>query len=471
MASPPRSWIVAAALLALPALGGGVPVALAQSQGPSQVAPGAPEEDAPAPVVRPPFVLELRSLAQHTDNVFRTESAGVSDTRTALGFAADIRRDGRMLDYGLRADLDWEHFVDGSYRDSVVGVVDLGADWGTRSDPFQWTLRDTFTQSRLDPVANVTPDNLENVNLFSTGPGFNVQLGSSGLLRVQGLYSKASYEESDLDSDSLLASVGVERVLSSRSVVGAYAVASRTEFSQAPVLRDFDVREYFVRYEADGRRTRISADAGYATLEERAGRSSGSPLLRASVQRRTAGSTLYARAEQRFASSAQLAQGIGGNAGAGAGGFGSPLSAAGALESRAIAFGVVRDRPRTSISLEAGWRDESYESDRSLDRSLASVQARLTRRLRPTLSLTLSAGYESEDAQNRLAGKADYTTLSAELEQRVGRKLRLFLGVDSRSRSGGIAANRYSEGSVALRVVYSLAERGERSERWSLARL
>lgn len=462
MASLPRSWIVMAAAGALVALGG-IPAALAQD------APVSSAEDAPAPLERPPFVLELRSLAQHTDNVFRTEGAGVSDTRTALGFAADIRRDGRMLDYGLRADLDWEHFTEGSYRDSVVGVVDLGADWGTRADLFQWTLRDTFTQSRLDPVANVTPDNLENVNLFSTGPGVNVQLGASGVLRVQGLYSKASYEESDLGSDSVLASVGIERVLSSRSAVGAYAVTSRTEFDESPAVRDFDIQEYFVRYEADGRRTRVSADAGYATLKERAGRSSGSPLLRASVQRRTAGSTFYARAEQRFASSAQLAQGIGGNASVG--GFGSPLSAAGALESRAVAIGLLRDRPRTSISLEGGWRDEAYETDRSLDRSLLSIQARLTRRLRSTTSLTLAAGFESEDARNGPAGKADYTTFSAELEQRVGRKLKVFLGLDSRSRSGGVAANRYSESSIGLRVVYSLAERGERSERWSLARL
>lgn len=463
MASLPRSWIVAAAAVALPALGA-FTVASAQDA-------AAEAGERTAPGTRPALVLELRSLAQHTDNVFRTEGAGVADTRTALGFAADIRRDGRMLDYGLRADLDWEHFVDGSYRDSVVGVVDLAADWGTRADPFQWTVRDTFTQSRLDPVANVTPDNLENVNLFSTGPGFNVQLGASGVLRVQGLYSKASYEESDLDSDTLFASLGVERVLSSRSVVGAYAAASQTEFSQAPSVRDFDVREYFVRYEAEGPRTRISADAGYATLAERAGRSSGSPLLRASLQRRTAGSTLYARAEQRFASAAQLAQGIGGNATSTANGFGSPLSAAGALESRAVAAGILRERPRTSISLEAGWRAESYETDRTLDRSLLSVQARFTRRLRSTTSLTLSAGFESEDAENRQGGKADYTTLAAELEQRVGRRLRLFLGVDSRSRSGGLVANRYSEASVALRVVYSLAERGERSERWSLARL
>ncbi len=466
MASPPRSWIVKAALCALPALAG--PLALAQV--PATGGPAAEStEDAPRVVERPPFVLELRSLAQRTDNVFRTEGAGVSDTRTAVGFAADIRRDGRMLDYGLRADVDWEHFTGGSYRDSVVGVVDVGADWGTRADLFQWTLRDTFTQSRLDPVANVTPDNLENVNLFSTGPGFNVQLGDSGVLRVQGLYSKASYEESNLGSDSLLASVGIERVLSSRAAVGAYAVTSRTEFDEAPAARDFDVNEYFVRYEADGRRTRINADAGYATLKERAGRSSGSPLLRASIQRRTAGSTLYARAEQRFASSAQLAQGIGSNASAG--GFGSPLSEAGALESRAVALGVLRERPRTSISLEGGWRQEKYEVDRSLDRSLLSIQARLTRRLRSTTSLTISAGFESEDARDASAGKADYTTFAAELEQRVGRKLRLFLGVDSRSRSGGIAANRYSESSVGLRVVYSLAERGERSERWSLARL
>jgi hypothetical protein len=433
-------------------------------------APGAESELPAAAVSKPPFVLELRSLAEHTDNVFRTVDGRVADTLTALGFIADIRHDGRMLDYAVRADIDWEHYLDDSFKDAAAGSVSLSADWGNRSDIFQWTVRDTFTQSRLDPVANTTPDNLENVNFFSTGPTVSLPLGGVHQFRMQGLYSNARYEESPFGSDRLSASVGLERTLAAKSRVGLYALGSRTEFQEAAPASDFDLQEYFVRYEAEGLRTRLSADAGYARVDEEQ-ESSGSPLLRLALQRKTSGSTLYARAEQRFASAAELTQSLAGSPAGGetgGAGFSAPLSVAGALESRAVAVGWSRDRPRTALSLELGWRAEGYRRDPALDRSLLSVQAGVTRRLRSTLSLRVSAQFETEDLEQPGAS-ADYTTVTAELEQRVGRRLRLFLGYDHRQRSGSANANRYSESSIGLRVVYSLAERGVRSDRWSLA--
>jgi uncharacterized protein (PEP-CTERM system associated) len=157
--------------------------------------------------------VELRSTFERTDNVFRTIGDEVDDTLASVGLAVSYERDGRLLDVGAVGDLEWVEYLDDSYPGQLLGLMNARADWQTPSEVFMWGMVDTFGQLTNDPRAAATPDSLENVNYFSTGPTVNVPLGDATQLSLSGLYSNTSYEESDFDSKQYDLGLGVVRQL------------------------------------------------------------------------------------------------------------------------------------------------------------------------------------------------------------------------------------------------------------------
>ncbi len=403
-----------------------------------------------------PSRIDLRLGLDQTDNVAQTTDDRIDAASLLAGVSADWTRDGRKLDLSLLADINWVKFLNDNYatRANDGAFVTFLADWGEPQDWFQWRLADTFTQARLNPFANSTPDNLEYINTLSTGPTLLFSLGERTFLEVLGDLTTSTFEESALDTEQLSGGFGLGRGIGPRSSLALRARTARTEYEDGVPFSSFDTQEYFLRYEFSGGRTTLTGDVGYTSLSD-AGLRETSPLVRIDLNR-TIGqrSVAYLRAEQAYVAAAQLA--LSQIANPAIGGFGAPISVGGGVATRGAFLGWSRTMPRTSFSVELGLRDERYLQARDFDRTVYVAQGVFSRRLRSTLSLTASGEYRVEELESGLAPDATFVSFGVGAALRLGTRTSLSLDLRRQDRSGGGFFD-FTENLVALRLSYSLS--------------
>ncbi len=398
--------------------------------------------------------VDLRSSVSRTDNVFRTESNKTSDTLGSLGVGLDFRHDGRKLDVDARGDLDWIDYLDNSFGSKAFGYFNGNATWGEPTDFFQWVARETFGQLLGDPLAAVTPDNVENVNYFSTGPTFTLPLGNVGWTKLLGLYSKSSYAQSDFNSDSLLGGLAFGHELSSSSRLSLNGTTEHTSFDNS-ANPDYDVQQYFVHYEAAGARTTIDTDLGYTTLHEQ-GHSDSGLLARLRLGRRVSqSSSIYIRGSDERSSAGQSLRG--GTATGGVAGASVLPATADPFRERTYELGWRFSGSRTDVSLLVSHVEDTYERQVSLNNTGTTYSGTFERRLQPTLTLSLIARRDSRHYD--ALGKYDETNFTAELAKLFGR-LGVSLRYERYDRTGSQVGTGtplgYTENRAGLRLTYAL---------------
>ena len=101
---------------------------------------------------------------------------GTGDELYAIGVIGNLDRQGApRFDYHLDSDLTLIKYGSGAYPIQPFGFFDAFGDFKIDPGFFSWTGRETFTQALLQPLAPATPDNIESLNLISTGPRLHIQ--------------------------------------------------------------------------------------------------------------------------------------------------------------------------------------------------------------------------------------------------------------------------------------------------------
>ena len=400
--------------------------------------------------------LEYRASlgAGHSDNIRRTETNEVSeDIATAgLQFSADQRT--AKLQADVVGDLAYYDYRNHTYDSEVVGNALADIRYSFVPQRFDWVLTDNFGQVLDDPFAPPTPDNRENINYFATGPDLTMAFGSQTRLRLSGRYALTTYETSPLDSDSALAELALIRLLSGVSSVSLHARAQQVRYDEASLNGDYDQGEAFVRYEAEGARTRLSADLGYTELKLDAGdQKIDGPLVRLNIQRRlSSASVLTFDGGSEFTNSGSAfaeTQGIGGI------GLGSapgrqtvqPFT----LDHAALTWDFQRNR--TGFSLFGAWEKHSYDEDPILDQTTTTFGAALRRQMSPATSLTLNAAFT--DATFEQPG-VDYQEVSGGVgfDWRLSRAVSVTASYEYVDRNSDLAGTSYKENRFWLSIGF-----------------
>jgi hypothetical protein len=257
-----------------------------------------------------------------------------------------------------------------------------------------------------------------------------------------------TYENSDVDSDSVLGEMELSRVLSSASSIGFVGRAQQISYDQRQLNADYDQSEAFLRYSAQGSRTFLTLDGGYTRIKRDAtGSTESGPLVRLELTRRlTAATTATLSLAREFSSagsdfaSTQSGQNIGLETAPGRQTV-QPFT----RESVGLSWTFLRNR--TSVSLAGSWDDHTYENQPALDQTLTSGTVAVRRQLSPVTSLVVDGGYiRSGFAQPG----SDYTeanggvTFSWNLSPRVSLNATYdYVDRNSDLATGGYTENRY----------------------------
>jgi len=412
--------------------------------------PRANDNEAPAYVV-------LNSRLERSDNVRRVSDGEESDTLASLGLGINYGYAGPRLSAVALGDLSYVEYLDNTYSGRLAGNFDGQAIWGKNTDLLQWQLEDVFGQTRTDALASATPDNLQNVNVISTGPTINLRFGQT-FVALDGRYADQSYESGDLDSRRLTGAASVGRSLSEKSSLSLNAQVERLKYDDSVGNADYDTRQYFVRYRSELGRNNISSDLGYTEVEIDGSKPSGGALARVDIDRRiSASSSVFIGGRMQFSSSADALRMDRGSTGSRPDSE-APLAASDPFRQREVIGGWRTERSRTSLTLSASRSEERYEKSTQLDRDVTQLQVELGRHIAPTLWLRTEARYQKEEFVN-VDAAAKELTLSAELRKSLGRKVSLSLRYEYNDHSGNGGAAEYKENLIMLYFDFLAAGR------------
>lgn len=392
-----------------------------------------------------------------SDNVKRVpvdeENGTIESAGVTLGYQAHTRR----LDANVDIDAMYDHYLDDTVDDDVVGGLDAQLGVAIVPERFTWTAADNFGQLTTDPFAADTPNNRENINYFTTGPQFVQRLGSSMSLVLSGRFSDTQYEISNLDSRETGGSLSLTRQLAGAGELSIVGDVSSTKFDDQVANTDYDRSEVYLRYSLQGARTILGLEGGATSLDI-GGNSSSGALAEINVTRVLSNAArLSFGAGSQFSNSGDLFR-------EGQNTFGvdpavSNVSGSGdPFQRRFVRLGFDFDRNRTSLGVNAVSREESYETQTSLDRRVTTWSAYARRRLGPTLQLALFGTLEQEKFDN-IDYDEDELRAGAYLDWTFARTLSLRLQYQHFDRDTNTGTSDYKENQASLFLTWSPVQR------------
>jgi hypothetical protein len=325
---------------------------------------------------------------------------------------------------------------------------------GLVQDRFTWAFSDDYGQGLTDPFLGIGPDNREEINVIASGPRLFLPFGRRTSLELQGTYSERRFDEStNVDSDSVLAELGLYRQTSSTARFGL--VANSNEIDYVDVISpEYQIDRLALRYEKELATGRVLADLGKNEVSS-AGLESDEPTYNFVWTRSlTARSNLSIRAAREYTDS-----GTAPVPGLDEESFTDVIVSPNPFEQLRFEVAYVLTMSRTVVSADVGsWKDE-YVGDASFDNDATALRLSFVRTITPRLSLGMSyddierdfagvagAQFESEDSWTRLW-----------LNRAFGRRFNLGVAVSNYDRNG---PETYDERRYELRFGYSPTDSG-----------
>jgi Surface lipoprotein assembly modifier len=327
-----------------------------------------------------------------TDNVNLTPTDKVSQTiaQTDVDFA--VKEESRRLDLDAKGNFSYLDYLQNAYGGQLIGRFDGTAQIALLPERLTWMLQDDFGQTAVDAFTPTTPNNLEDVNYFSTGPDLALRLGGTSFMNVSARFAHTTYETSPFNSNRVFGSVAWGLDLSARSSVSLNADTEKVMFENTVVNTDFDRTNAFVRYSLQGARTELTADVGGTDIDQNGATTAGA-LGKIHLSRKmSAAATLTLTVGHQLTDASTVFSNLQSGA-IGVIGTAPPAQSAQNYTTNYATVGWQYVRNRTTIGLSGHWEKDTYEEQPSLDYTRGGVEINLQRRLTRSLTAQLVGRY------------------------------------------------------------------------------
>jgi hypothetical protein len=426
-----------------------------------------------------------------SDNVTLARTDKVSQTMaiTDLDFAAAEKS--RLLDLSAKGDFSYIDYVQGAYGPQLLGRFDGVGRIALVPDRITWVVQDDFGQAALDPYTPITPNNVENVNYFTTGPDFAMRLSAVNSIGVSLRYSRAQYNGEPFDSNRFSGLLTLGRAISAGATVSLNGETEKVLFDNTAENTDFERSSVYARYALEGARTDFEADLGGTDIDDSAhtsvtpatdllpegtvfqpASSTRGPLAKLKISRRlspAARLTLSAGREltdpsSSFSSLQSGAIGITGTA--------SAIQTSASYTSTFASGSWTYVRNRTTLALSAHYERDSYPSESQFDLKSSGGEISIERRLSRAFTAQLLGRYYKNDYPNATAqqivsaaapvtsavlnNSTDYSDalVGFSLAWRHGRALEVRLRFYHDSHDATVGNDTYRENRIFLTVGY-----------------
>jgi hypothetical protein len=378
------------------------------------VSPGAAPETPGNLATLPPnrsYLYVTAGLGQ-TDNVALTATDQHAQTMVSIGTAVDFARQGSFFNGSLKGEVDYLDYLQHYYRGQFNGRLDGDASWWLVEDRFKWVLQDQYGNAQVDALTAPNRNNIQSVNIFSTGPDFIMRPTETFYARLGARYQASDWATSPYNSQRLLGMASVGEDLSVASSVSLNADFTSIRFQDPTVVNpDYQRRKYYLRYDARGMRTNLALDLGYAEAND-TGEYKGKPLAQLLLSRDlTPRQSAFISAGQQLTDAADAFSGLT----SGAAGYTILAPAAGSggnYLSQYASAGWQYKATRTTFAVTGRWDRETYTLEATpqqladyvaqglpapLNVERWTVEGRVVRDLTPVIAADVHVSYTHED--------------------------------------------------------------------------
>jgi hypothetical protein len=399
---------------------------------------------------------ELSAAVGRTDNLTRATTDEQDATLASAGLGFSVLHETRRVTTDLFGELQFMEYGGDEYSSEVIGNAAGRVSLGLVQDRLRWVVEDNFGQTRRDLFSVPTPDNRENVNVFSTGPDLRLQMGSATSLVIGGRYSRVDYESADASSTRAGGWIAAERELPSGALVSLNVAGEQIDPEAASGVPEYDRTLAAVRFELEGARSSVTIDVG-ANRVKGGGIDDTGALLRFELARRIGRlSTISLSAGQELTDAGNSMRLGEGQLSAPVVGTDSALQTAQPYTSRYAELAWTASGRFTSLGLSGGIIDEDYEGAAAPDRQLMALGLRGSRRLGARTEVSAGVAYNSSDF-DVAASDNDDLTYTAAVSWRLGRRLRMEVSGEHYDYSSDVAGTDTSETRYWLRLRFGEA--------------
>lgn len=393
----------------------------------------------------------------YSDNRLRSELRPQGDWQFVPGLDFSVLRRSERLQTRGSGIVQFEQSLLGVSDQRLRARMALTLDWVLLPQRLYWTVQDVADVQAIDLLAADGPDNLQQTNVFLTGPVLLLGHPRSVLGRIEGRVARAYAEKSPaFDHDRFALSAWLQRRSTPIRTYALGAESSSVDFRQRRAGTDFQRNDVMLRYDHELPRAGLQLLAGYTWID----RDNSEPLSRALLRGRlrwTPNVSHEFRAEwiselsdagrdqaatldagERIQQETRRAL------------IGPDLYH---LRSRDLQW---RHRGRVSeLFLGAFSRDFTYQSEASgLERRSHGGRASASRALSPLLSAhvqAFAAWYEFDTLGRRDRDRQ----LALYLERQMSLRWSLRAGIARFIRDSNIAGFSYRENSVSVQLIYT----------------
>jgi hypothetical protein len=386
--------------------------------------------------------------------------------RPLIGFDVDHR--GKNLNAYGYATAQYFDFTQGSAENETYYDVDGVAEWNIIGSRLQWVLEDYASVAPLVLSDPLTPFNVEQQNILSTGPTMRARLGTRNQVDWALRYQNFYYSISDIGNYRLSSDLGIARQLTHTDSVRIGYLYSKIMY-QEEIYDDYSRQDIGLSYTHTGVSARINLGGGYSYIKDESNGNSvdGGFVIVDGSARVSPKTSMNLLASSRLSDAGGASYGVG-VAEVEPGVVVEPSNAfAGSIQAPStdifrlneITFGLVNRQPVLTSILSLGYSEAKYITDDTQDNTNIYTDLRLNYPVRSItlLSAYLSAGrqeYPNQGVANNDSLINDNGSLGVSIGWRMFHRVNFVFDVSQNVQRSNNPDLEYTETLADIRLIY-----------------
>ncbi len=186
----------------------------------------------------------------YSDNLELAPDGGTSGVHHTLAAGIGYEEHGTRLDGNVDASVEYVNYPSGVFDDETRLYVDGDLRWALVRDRLFWVITDSLTNQPINSRAPNVPTNLQQTNVFSTGPSLSYQFDAANSVQADMRYLHSWAEEDDaFEANRWFAGASWIYGLTPADDVSLHATYYDTDFRQNVDQEDYRRQSIFAAWE------------------------------------------------------------------------------------------------------------------------------------------------------------------------------------------------------------------------------
>ena len=229
-------------------------------------------------LMRDAFALEANYYygydAIYSDNIRRVSSNKEKDTIHRLGAGLVLREDGPVFQSRTTTNIYNNTYQNNTFNDVLSGNLDTQNTLWISPRQFRWSINDFLDYVPIESTVTTSPNNYQQINLFSTGPAVTFRFTAVDTLELETRYENYSEEKTNSDSERIYYAARLGHDFDAISVMTLNYEKREYNFKNAIINTDYVRNDLFFRYASRSVTTEYFFELG-KTVYDRVNNTSG----------------------------------------------------------------------------------------------------------------------------------------------------------------------------------------------------